>query len=402
MVDDMGIGARIGALRTRRGLTQEERAGLAGISVSLLRKIEQGVRPVTKFVRLLDIAQALRVRDLAELTGVPLPLMPNGHRTHPGVPAVRDALTAYSVPAVDRPPDLIDLASRIETAWTRWQRPGAFRLAQTGQDLPALISAVRAALSVVDGPERTQALAEASKLYQLVRGWCKRVGEHDLAWIAGDRAITLARDTGDVDQVAAAGWCMVATLGGKGHVDQAREVARQAIDELRPWMTDPPVHRVSLWGALHLHTSWTASLVDDERTVDAALEEAERAAAVTGERNDFRTVFGPTNVAVHRANALVELGKAGAALRVGEQVRIDQAPSVERRFSHHVALARAYTQRREDVAAVTMLRRVEQESREEVQVSSLVRETIRELVARETPATSAELRPLARLAGVID
>lgn len=401
MVDDMGVGARIAALRARRGLTQDELAGLAGISVSLLRKIEQGVRPVTKFARLLDFAQALRVRDLSELTGVPLPLTPDGHRTHPAVPAIRSALTVYSAPAGD-PPNLDQVAARVEAAWQRWQEPGAFRMAQAGQELPGLIDLVRAAVANADDTTRRRALAEASKAYQLVRAWCKRVGEHDLAWIAGDRAVAAAQAMGDVDQLAAASWNMVSALASRGLVDQAREVVLRAIEDLRPWMSDPPVQRISLWGALHLHAAWQAALAEDEDGVDQALAEANRAAARTGERNDYRTVFGPTNVDIHRMTTMVELGRAARALRVGERVQVDRAPSVERRFTHHLHLARAYTQRREDVAAVAMLRRVELESREEVQHSPMVRETIRELVARESAAISADLRPLARLAGVID
>lgn len=401
MVEDMGIGGRIAALRGRRGLTQEELAGLAGISVSLLRKIEQGVRPVSRFSRLLDLAQALKVRDLSELTGVPLPLAPNGHRAHPAVPAIRAALTTYARSDVE-PVSVDDLATRTGLAWTRWQQPGAFRVAQIGQDLPALIRDVRTALTAYDGPERRRALGASVTLYQLVRAWCKQTGEYDLSWVAAERAIGAALDASDVDLIAWSTWSMVATLGAKGLIEEARDVVGQGIAELRPWMSDPPEQRISLWGALHLHTAWQAAVADDEQAVDRALDEAIRASERTGERNDFWTVFGPTNVAVHRASTWVELGRPARALRIGEMVDIEAAPSVERRWSHYLALARAYTQRREDVAAVAMLRRVEAESAEELQLSSMVRELLRELLSRETPAVSRELRPLARLTGVID
>src|SRR6266536_1844214 len=79
-IDEWAIGERIANHRARRGLTQEELAGLVGISLSMMKKIESGDRLVTKFSQLVSFAQALRVKDLRELTGVPLPLMPDGCR----------------------------------------------------------------------------------------------------------------------------------------------------------------------------------------------------------------------------------------------------------------------------------------------------------------------------------
>src|SRR5690348_2967507 len=91
-VDEWAIGQRIASYRVRRGLTQDELAGLAGISLSMMKKIESGDRLVTRFSQLVNFAQVLRVKDLRELTGVPLPLMPDGKRGHPRAEAVRTAV----------------------------------------------------------------------------------------------------------------------------------------------------------------------------------------------------------------------------------------------------------------------------------------------------------------------
>src|SRR5262249_13924622 len=98
-MDEWGIGARIAAHRVRRGLTQEELAGLVGISLSLMKKIETGHRHVSRFSQLVLFAQALRIKDLHELTGVLLTLTPDGARSHPGAAAVRSALTDHSRPS---------------------------------------------------------------------------------------------------------------------------------------------------------------------------------------------------------------------------------------------------------------------------------------------------------------
>src|SRR5947207_10482240 len=98
-IDEWAIGQRIATHRARRGLTQDELAGLVGISLSLMKKIESGDRPVTKFSQLVLFAQALRVKDLRDLTGVPLPLLPDGSRRHPAAEAVRAALMERRLPS---------------------------------------------------------------------------------------------------------------------------------------------------------------------------------------------------------------------------------------------------------------------------------------------------------------
>ncbi len=202
-IDEWAIGERIANHRARRGLTQEELAGLVGISLSMMKKIESGDRLVTKFSQLVSFAQALRVKDLRELTGVPLPLMPDGCRGHPSADVVRTAMIDRGRVAGEAP-DLDRLAQGIESAWQAWQEPSAFRYAVVGQQLPALIRQCEAAVQLHGDAARRRALREASKLYQLVRTWTKRVGEHELSFLAADRAVSYALDADDPDLNAAA------------------------------------------------------------------------------------------------------------------------------------------------------------------------------------------------------
>jgi transcriptional regulator with XRE-family HTH domain len=175
-IDEWAIGQRIANHRARRGLTQEELAGLVGISLSMMKKIESGDRLVTRFSQLVQFAQVLRVKDLRELTGVPLPLMPDGHRGHPSADDVRTAMMDRGLVEGDAP-ELGALARGIERTWQAWQEASAFRYAVVGQQLPTLIRQSEAAVRLHRDRDRRQALREASKLYQLVRTWTKRVGE---------------------------------------------------------------------------------------------------------------------------------------------------------------------------------------------------------------------------------
>ena len=186
-IDEWAIGQRIASHRSRRGLTQDELAELVGISLSMMKKIESGNRAVTRFSQLVLFAQVLRIKDLRELTGVPLPLMPDGHRGHPSAEAVYSALMDRG-PLDAETPNLTELASASERAWQTWQEASAFRYDLVGQQLPGLIRAGQSALSQLTGEERRRALRLTSKIYQLTRTWTKRVGEHELSFVSANRA----------------------------------------------------------------------------------------------------------------------------------------------------------------------------------------------------------------------
>src|SRR5215831_20013329 len=62
VMDDSGsIGGRVREVRKRRGLTQRELADAAGVSVSLVSKLEQGERQDVRLETLRKLAVALRV-----------------------------------------------------------------------------------------------------------------------------------------------------------------------------------------------------------------------------------------------------------------------------------------------------------------------------------------------------
>ena len=162
----------------------------------------------------------------------------------------------------------------------------------------------------------------------------------------------------------------------------------------------PP--RLAIYGALHQLAAIHAAQQRDEPAAARLLDIAARVAAKVGETHHFRIAFGPTNVAIHRASAAVELGQTTDAVRLAERIDVDNTPSVERRLTHWLDLARAYTRNREDVAAVYMLSRIARESIEELAQSDAIRETLGELLSRENPAVRADLRPLADRAGLLD
>jgi hypothetical protein len=324
--------------------------------------------------------------------------MPDEPAEYEAVPAIRAAMTAFA-PRLIEAPDPVRLDRAIETAWTTWQRSRPF--AQIAAMLPGLIIEVRGTIPLVEGDERQHVLRLASTLYFLVRAFTKRVGAQDVSLLAADRAMAAAAKADDLDFRAAAAWNVGMILSEQGHTEVVADLARDAAAELEPTLPDASPERMSIYGALHLLRAAQFARLGNEHGVVAALDTAERVAAVLGDRNDFWTVFGPTNVGIHRVWLALELSRPGEAIRQAQRYDVTALPSVERRFAHCVELARAYSLRTEDVAAIHMLLRAERESAEELRYNVEVRAMVRELLRRETPVTRTELRPLADRIGVL-
>jgi transcriptional regulator with XRE-family HTH domain len=392
-------GERIRLYRRRTGRTQEQCAQLKGCTVSAWRKWESGERQVASFSDWIQIARILRVKDLYKLTGLPVGEMPEEPTEHDTVPAIRAAMVSFD-PQLSSEPDVQRLNSAVETAWNIWQERRPFR--QIGMMLPGLITEARATIPVVDGQERDHLLRTLAKLYFLARAFTKRVGAHDVSMLSADRAMAAAIKADDLDYRAAAAWNMGMMLANQGHTEVVAELATDVTNVLEPTLADATPQRMSIYGALHLLRAVQFARLGDEHGVATALDIADRVATKNGERNDFRTVFGPTNVGIYRVWLAVELSKPREAIRVAQDCDVSTVPSVERRFAYFVELARAYSIRGEDVAAVHMLLRAERESIEELRVNVGVQAVVREQLRRENSLTRAELRPLADRIGVLN
>jgi transcriptional regulator with XRE-family HTH domain len=390
-------GERIRLYRRRLGLTQEQCAQLKGCTVSAWRKWESGERQVGAFSDWIEIARILRVRDLYKLTGLPVGDLPREPMEHETIPAIRAAMVSFD-PRLTDEPDVARLDRAVETAWDIWEERRPFT--QIGMTLPGLVTEVRATIPLVDGPERDRLLRTVSMLYFLARTFTERVGAHDVSLLAADRALAAAIKADDLDYRAAAAWNLGMTLAEQGHTEVVAELARDAAAELEPTLGDEPA-RMTIFGSLHLLRATQFARLGVEHEVIGALDVADQVAEKLGERNDFRTVFGPTNVGIHRVWLAVELSKPSEAIRLAQRYDVSALPSVERRFSYYVALARAYGLRNEDVAAVHMLLRAERESPDELRYNVEVRTIVREMLRRENSLTRADLRTLADRIGVL-
>src|SRR5947209_8106773 len=112
--DSGGIGERLARLRRRRALTHEELAERAGVSVELVRKLEQGRRRSVRLGTLHNLARALDVQTAA-FFDAPSPM--NAADPGPGVVGIRRALTPGAVTPLAEEPTAQGFGLSLTDAW---------------------------------------------------------------------------------------------------------------------------------------------------------------------------------------------------------------------------------------------------------------------------------------------
>jgi transcriptional regulator with XRE-family HTH domain len=403
-LQDLPTGDRIQIYRTRKGITQATLGGLVGRSEDWVSKVERNIIPVDSVTKLTEIARVLGVRDLAELTGRPLALAPNGGPEHSSVAAIRasmsqlpgllgDTLTTNTL----APPEL---ATKVADAWQIYDHD-TNRYTALGPLLPTLLGeAHRTVRNAADqAPAATRSLIE---VYNLLQVYLKRLGERDLARIAADRALSLATNLGDPVLIGAAAWNLCAILTNRGEAAESLDLAFATIGTLTPIPDDASPEYISVYGALHVSAVIAAARSGKPKTGWELLHKADGIARrLGGDRNDWRTSFGPTNVAMHGVHLAGEEGDAAEALRLADNVEINPALPLERRTRYLVEVMNASRLRRDDLGTLYMLKAIETESPEEIKYYPLVREALRDLLKREKATYKRDLRGLATRVGVI-
>lgn len=392
---DIPVGERVRFYRQARRKTQAVVAGLAGVTEDYLSQIERGLKtPSTALMH--RLARALGVPTSVLFGESPADAATPGH---PLSAAINTALASHGTAGNGAAPDLSLLRDRVDTAWASWQA-SQHRYSQTGPLLPGLISDVETATRAVrrsdDSAQRREAHRIAADLYFLLRTFTKRIGRTDLSLLVADRGLRAAEDADDPLRIAAARWNLGQVLLTTGEPEVAEEVTVKAAEEIRPG-PDGDRARAALYGALWLVAAIAAARSGDAWTARERLRQHARpAAAQAGEGNVLWAVFGPVNVGLHAVSIEMETGEASEALRLADDIDVSSCPSVERRATFALDLARCYDQRHDDAGVLLYLLSAEQESSEDLRYNLLARDLVRGLLRRARPSLAPKIRDLAQ------
>jgi transcriptional regulator with XRE-family HTH domain len=400
IMDDGVTGRRIAYWRERRGMTQQLFADRIAKSKSWVEKVEAGTRSVDRLSVIEVVCEVLRV-DLPVLIGRELPRDSDQCLDTTEVEAIRAALERYDGLTADpaaldgEPPAVAPLRQRVNYIWLAFE---AADYEVVGRALPSVLGDSQRCHAAFRQPASAQVLAEA---YQITASTARKLGEFDLAWVAGDRGIAVAEETGDQLLTATAAYRVANALLAMGRVDAAYALNVSIASRLEPSLET--LADRSVYGTMLLQAAIASARSGNNRESRDLLREAHEVAGHVGPaRNDYHTAFGPVNVGIHRVSALVELGEGGTAVEAAAVVPredLGQLPR-ERRANHLVDVARGYSQWGRRDQALTTLLDAEQLAPAEVRCRPMARATINDLVFRSRGTTPVLLRELAARAGV--
>lgn len=410
---DRAFGRHVQRLRKDRKLTQQQLAALLGKTSSWMSQVERGVQPVKQIDVLQDLADALGVSVQQLRPGAPLPSAANGNvpaaqyrsndldearRLISGHPAIGTLLGAAR-PSPRR--SLDELTSEVEAMW---QETHEGNFADVSARLTDLLPDLEQTVRIVDDARRPEAYLLLARTYQALAAAFVRQDEADAAWVAADRAVWAAEESGDPLHVCAGVFRMVQAFVRLKRLGQAEHAARTAIQALAAidGQGKLTVEGMSVLGSLYLALALVHARSAQRADARTELDKARSLAQRIGEdRNDFNLEFGVTNVEIQAVSTAVELGDAGEALDIGRGIDAEGL-SPERQGRLLMDLGRAHAQRRHTGEALACLLRAEELTPETVRTHVAARKAIRELVLVEGAGAPPELTALAERADALE
>ena len=173
----------------------------------------------------------------------------------------------------------------------------------------------------MDSTDTARILAET---YQITASTLRKLGEYELAWLAGDRGVALAERTGDPILAALTGFRVAIALTSLGRADSAFNLNVSYAYRLEPGLRTEADR--SVYGHIILQAAMAASSGGNAAGVRDMVNEARSIARhVDDQSNHHRLAFGPTNVGLHHVAALVGLGEGGLAVEIAAS--LDQEES---------------------------------------------------------------------------
>ncbi|MBL6280163.1 helix-turn-helix transcriptional regulator [Micromonospora fiedleri] len=391
------IGEQIARLRSAAHLTQDQLAERAGISVDVIRRLEQGVRHSARLNTLTKIATALG----AELSVIIAPRTTFAPEPDRGIPAIREAITSSTVDQLgglaesDADIDLTRLATSVDSAWHIWQR-GEYSI--LGRLLPDLIAEARHASKESTGADQEHAYSLLATVFELAAGVTVMLGHEDLAWLSTERAVAASEHCADEVTKASAVYWAAWILRRQGRFRESLTAATRAAETHEPRMTRATPAQLTVWGGLLINAAGAAARDDRAGTATDLLAFARTAAVRLGQdRVDRWSVFGPRLVAQSAVINATELGDFDTAVRLSAEVEATRSRvPVTWESRYLLALAQAQVELGQDIPATETLHKTRRLTPEWIRYHRLARDLTAELTTRIPAGRKPELDELSR------
>ncbi|MFF0729271.1 helix-turn-helix domain-containing protein [Streptomyces sp. NPDC004134] len=397
------LGRTLRRLRRLASLTQEALAERSGVSIDVIRHLEQGRKHSARLPTLHALANGLGV-ELTALLGDPPAVATTGESDGPRFVAVRRAVMPALWKQEPEPKaagfSLDGLRDRIAEGWTHYH---SAEFDTVMKALPDLISDARSATASGDEDDRRDAFAALGKVLQLAGHVAVRMGKTDLALISLERAIDAADQSSDPLLVSmivnSAAW----TYQRQGRLEDALSIALRAADDLVNASRTDTADGLKVWGALTMSTATSAARSGHYERAAAMMQTAEKEAARVaklpdGGDNRMVSVFSPSSVRIERVRLAVQYGHPQDALALAKGMRLSKDTPPSWRTWLLLDVARAHTDIGDAAGAVKTLESLRRVAPTWMQHHTLAVAIVRDLWT--LPNHPSALRPLAEFLGV--
>ncbi|MEU1883462.1 helix-turn-helix transcriptional regulator [Streptosporangium sp. NPDC020072] len=312
---------KIRTLRMSRGFTQEELATASGVSLGVVRKIEQG--GTARLETYHALARALGVVTMTFVSaGPPEPMLDGPPETMlaPIRAAVAPAMNLRGEPmfgtADATEVSLSRLATTMATVSTIYHSNHYDELAPLLP--PLLLSAQHHVIQLDDGQARLDALRVRANAYNLAARYLIQVRAHDLALTAIQHSQQDALTLSDTSLLSAALSIQAWAMMRQGRFREVVDLCVHAAEELEPRMSRATAEELSSWGTLLSRASTAAAR--DNRPDKA--DEYDSLVIMAGNRIGYEHYgsvdwsFGPLTAALKQTENAMVVGDHGKAVEL--------------------------------------------------------------------------------------
>lgn len=410
-MDRIQFGRRVAHWRGRRRLSQQEFAALMRRSLRWVEELEGGRRQADPN---LSVATEIALRlgiTLDRLLYDPAVLCP----AETELDAVRAALQRHDVltgQCDDSSAEPVPVTALQRSLW--YARTGfqAGHFAKLGTQIPQLLVDATRAAARHEGDDRLEAYRQLSLALELTEAAAIKWGDSELAVTAGQRAVVAAERSGDPVIMASAARHLADAMTAHGQAAAAVTFVTAAANRLQGDLVQCGPEGLSVLGMLWLKAAMAqaaAAEADDHspdtlaRAVPGFLDQADEHAERLGrDDNLLWTSFGPTNCALYRVAAHVQLNEGADAVAVAADIPAASLAGLPRERRAHLLADRAIAEKqaglRED--AVDTLLDAEKLAPEEVVCRPRTKRLVEDLRLLGVGSAEGRLRGLADRCGL--
>jgi transcriptional regulator with XRE-family HTH domain len=407
-----GLGENLRSRRRGAGWSQERLAAEAGVSVSVVRKIEQGGQ--ARVDTLHSLARALNL-STSELFAADIPAPVIGDESSRQVlMTLRRAL----MPPVGLEETLSDPggAEPVAELWRRIDDGqslyAADRYDSVSRMLPGLLGSSEAAVSAAeDEPDRTEAAVARAHALLLSGKYLTQVRQYDMAYHALAEGIRLARENGDRAGAATGVVGMCWLLLRQDRFEESEKLAAMTAEQIEPRLSSATPGELAVWGELSLRIA--AAAVRNNRpdtAVEARRMAGTAASALDQEHQNHRehwARFGPVTAELKAVEDLGLAGDSRGVLRRAEEGLLTSRaiqrlgrPSTINMNRHRLDVAQAHARLGSTQDAMDELIRIKRTAGNWIKHQPMARYVMRDVLRGRKRTLTKQMRDMAEHLGV--